>query len=888
MTTELASAAVAVLLVEDNPMEARLLVEALADAFAGDFRVVHAERLGEAFDRLGRDRFDVVLLDLSLPDSHGLETLARMIARAPGLPVLVLSGLDNDEVALQAVQAGAQDYLVKGQVDCLLLIRAIRYAIERQRVDEALRRAHDELEARVRERTAELEQANRALVVEVAERRQAEGQIRELNEQLEQRLRRIAALRQVDTAIAASLDLRLTLGIILSQVVAQLRVDAAAVLLYDPHSRVLEYTAGTGFRGDEVTRSRLRLGECWAGRVAVERRAVRIPDLAATGGTFTRAALVATEGFVAYHALPLVAKGKVMGVLEIFHRAALAPEPEWHEFLAALAGQAAIAMDQASLFEDLQRSHAELSLAYDATIEGWARALDLRDKETEGHTRRVTEMTVRLARALGLGEAELVHVRRGALLHDIGKMGIPDGILLKPGALTDEEWSIMRRHPDYAYEMLAPIEFLRPALDIPYCHHEKWDGTGYPRGLKGEQIPAAARIFAAVDIWDALKSDRPYRKGLPEDQVRAHIRSLAGAHLDPAVVSAFLAILGEPASDPASGERPAGPAPSRGLFGAAFEAMLRRADDFLLLLDERHRILAAGARFVAAFAPGCDPRGRDFLELLDAGSRDAARAGLGAPADRPHTVAVNVRGAEGDLRAATFTFYRGDDAGARRIIAVGRPLEEAPALVERLARLDRELEQARGDLARQALTDPLTGLGNRRWLFERLDALWSAAGRQGALVWVVAADLDHLQALNEEHGYPAGDAVLVAAAGALRAAVRGEDLVARSGGEEFVLAGTCREASEPAELAIRLLGAIRVLRVEHDDRTLSLTATLGLTVAQPGPSSPPWFALQAASRALSRAKAAGRDRLEAESEVLGRGGLALAVRPAARCRSQAS
>ncbi|HZP83498.1 MAG TPA: HD domain-containing phosphohydrolase, partial [Chthonomonadaceae bacterium] len=161
----------------------------------------------------------------------------------------------------------------------------------------------------------------------------------------------------------------------------------------------------------------------------------------------------------------------------------------------------------------LTRSHEELAQAYDATIEGWSRALELRDRETEGHTKRVTEMTLRLAKALNLPEAERVHIRRGALLHDIGKMGIPDGILLKPDKLTPVEWEFMQRHTEYAYEMLAPIPFLRPALDIPYCHHEKWDGTGYPRGLKGEEIPLAARLFAMVDVWDALCSDRPYREG---------------------------------------------------------------------------------------------------------------------------------------------------------------------------------------------------------------------------------------------------------------------------------------------------------------------------------------------------------------------------------------
>ena len=187
--------------------------------------------------------------------------------------------------------------------------------------------------------------------------------------------------------------------------------------------------------------------------------------------------------------------------------------------------------------------NAELVHAYDATIEGWSRALDLRDHETEGHSRRVTEMTLRLARAVSVPEEALVHVRRGALLHDIGKMGVPDRILLKPGPLDDGEWEIMRRHPGLAYEMLAPTEFLRPALDIPYCHHEKWDGTGYPRCLRGEDIPLAARLFALVDVWDALVSDRPYRLAWPQARVLEHLHSLAGTHFDPALVPIFLRLL---------------------------------------------------------------------------------------------------------------------------------------------------------------------------------------------------------------------------------------------------------------------------------------------------------------------------------------------------------
>jgi putative nucleotidyltransferase with HDIG domain len=205
--------------------------------------------------------------------------------------------------------------------------------------------------------------------------------------------------------------------------------------------------------------------------------------------------------------------------------------------------QAAIAIENATLFEDLQHSNRELLQAYDATIEGWSHALDLRDKETEGHSRRVTEMTIELARKFGLTNEQLIYIRWGALLHDIGKMGIPDNILLKPDKLTDEEWERMKQHPVFAFEMLSSITYLKSSVDIPYCHHEKWDGTGYPRGLKGDVIPLAARLFAVVDVWDALRSDRPYRKAWTTERTLDHIQSLSGTHLDPQVVEYFLEMI---------------------------------------------------------------------------------------------------------------------------------------------------------------------------------------------------------------------------------------------------------------------------------------------------------------------------------------------------------
>jgi PAS domain S-box-containing protein len=192
---------------------------------------------------------------------------------------------------------------------------------------------------------------------------------------------------------------------------------------------------------------------------------------------------------------------------------------------------------------ELQHAHQDLREAYDKTIEGWVKALDLRDHETEGHTQRVTEMTIRLARSLGCTEEEILDIRRGALLHDMGKMGIPDEILQKPGPLTAEEWQVMHQHPQYAYDMLSPISELNKALIVPYYHHERWDGSGYPQGLKGEDIPLFARLFAVVDVWDALSSDRPYRKRMPPKDVIEYLQQESGRLFDPNIVEKFLSII---------------------------------------------------------------------------------------------------------------------------------------------------------------------------------------------------------------------------------------------------------------------------------------------------------------------------------------------------------
>lgn len=364
----------------------------------------------------------------------------------------------------------------------------------------------------------------------------------QLYEQSQRQVRRLTSLRDIDSAIASSFDLRLTLNILMDQTVSHLNVDAVNIGLYHPDLQSLTYLNGVGFTIPSPTRPQIRMGEGLAGQVLIRQQTCHITNLQHAPEAANEI-LIKREGFVTYIGIPLIVKGQIKGVFEVFHRSTLSPTPDWMEFLHTLAGQAAIAIDSSQLFENLQRSNQELIQAYDTTLEGWARALELRDRETEGHTRRVTELTMRLARYIGVNDNEMVNIYRGVLLHDIGKMGVPDHILKKDGRLTEEEWAEMRKHPVYAYNLLSPISFLRGVLDIPYCHHERWDGKGYPRGLKGEQIPLSARIFSVVDNWDALLSDRPYRKAWPFEKVKEYLRECAGTLLDPRIVEIFLAMI---------------------------------------------------------------------------------------------------------------------------------------------------------------------------------------------------------------------------------------------------------------------------------------------------------------------------------------------------------
>lgn len=359
-------------------------------------------------------------------------------------------------------------------------------------------------------------------------------------EKIKDQLDQLAALRSIDLAITSGVDLSQTLSLILDHVRVRLGINAAAILLLNSHDQVLEFAADVGFTTSALQQTNFKVGEGYAGRAVLGHEVLHIPDLRTRKTDLLRSPVFRQENFVEYYAVPLIAKGQALGVLEIFHRTAIQADPDWLNFMNMLAGQAAIAIDNAMLFKDQQLTNFALALAYDKTIEGWAHALQLRDRETEQHTRRVAEMTQRLAVKVGIPQGELLHIRRGAILHDIGKVAIPDSILLKPGPLDEAEWILMRQHPLIAVEMLEPIAYLAPALPIPRSHHEKWDGSGYPDGLAGEDIPVAARIFAMVDVYDALTSDRPYRSAWSKPKTLEYIQAETGKHFDPGLIPAFM------------------------------------------------------------------------------------------------------------------------------------------------------------------------------------------------------------------------------------------------------------------------------------------------------------------------------------------------------------
>ncbi|MBI5352445.1 MAG: GAF domain-containing protein [Chloroflexi bacterium] len=355
--------------------------------------------------------------------------------------------------------------------------------------------------------------------------------------EVERRRRREAEnLRVAATAITSSLDPQEVLETILIALRQVVPFDIGTMMLLE--DEFVRIVAAQGFNNDKALLNQIFPSDNKL--LAIIKHTQRPLILDDARNDIRYEGWAGTDYVRGWLGIPLASHGEVIGFITLGCLEPGSFDQKAADLAQIFALHAAAAIDNTQLFENLQKSNLELIQAYDTTLAGWGKALELRDKETHGHTQRVTDLTLELARQMGLSKSELTHIRRGVLLHDIGKMGVPNEILHKQEALTEQDTIELRKHPQYAFDLLYPISFLRPALDIPYSHHEWWDGTGYPQGLKGEEIPLPARIFAVVDVWDALMSNRSYRQAWARPKVVNYIRDNAGIQFDPKVVEAFL------------------------------------------------------------------------------------------------------------------------------------------------------------------------------------------------------------------------------------------------------------------------------------------------------------------------------------------------------------
>jgi HD-GYP domain-containing protein (c-di-GMP phosphodiesterase class II) len=382
---------------------------------------------------------------------------------------------------------------------------------------------------------------------EELERLESRERNKKITRVLESRVRHLEVLRDIDHAIASGVNKNNIITLLVRHVQKSLGATGARILQFDHDFESITCIAQVAQQGCTLPVPSSHYYNDPLFILARTGSIVALDDLAGIEDQSGWRASIEKNGIRTYFAAPLTAMTKVEGILEVWSHEPIEIDEEWRDHFQSISSQCALAIYACEMVAELKRSNTEMRVAYDATIVGWSKALEFRDKETDGHSQRVVELSVQLAQKLGVRDEDIVHIRRGALLHDIGKMGIPDSILLKKGSLTPEEWEIMKKHPAYAFEMLFPINFLRPSLVIPRLHHEKWDGTGYPNGLKGVEIPIAARIFAVVDVFDALTNDRPYRKAWSLQETMAHMLSLSGTHFDPHVVEAFLSIINQDA-----------------------------------------------------------------------------------------------------------------------------------------------------------------------------------------------------------------------------------------------------------------------------------------------------------------------------------------------------
>lgn len=373
------------------------------------------------------------------------------------------------------------------------------------------------------------------------------------------RLARLTLLYEVGQSLATLVDLPELLNRIVTAAADVMAARASSLMLVEPDGQHLTFEVAFGEKGGVLKGMRLPIdGESVAGRVARSGQPLIVDDVRQIdffSGQVDRTTNFETRAILC---VPLRGQSGILGVIEVLNKTSGAPfSPDDVALLTALAGSAAAAIENVRLYEETRRLYEEqrrraeqlaamvdeLQRTYSGTMHAMSALLDARDASTEGHSRRVVYFTLALAGALGLTDREQRQIiEHGALLHDVGKIGVPDAVLLKPGALTADEWAQMRKHPEIGYGMLKDIDFLRGALPIIRHHHERWDGKGYPDGLAGEAIPLEARLFAIADTFDALTSERPYKVAFSYEAAAAQICAERGSHFDPQAVDAFLSI----------------------------------------------------------------------------------------------------------------------------------------------------------------------------------------------------------------------------------------------------------------------------------------------------------------------------------------------------------
>lgn len=486
------------LIVEDYPDDAELMVMRLEEeGFSPEWQRVETEA---EFIKALETEPDLILADWALPQFSGMRALELLNEVNLDIPFILVSGSVGEEAAINALHLGASDYILKDRS---------------KRLGQAVRRTLDSRRYQKEKEDAETE--------------------------LKKRLVELESLYKISNSLRIADTLFGMLKILLYETLKALNTNAGAIWIYQDSVGILLAAETSGWYSSYKEEC-LKPGEGIVGKVYSSGKPYVAKDYHTESQTSNKLMEKVPQGWGGA-CIPIYSADKALAVIDVS-----VPHPreiteEDLKLLYSISEMAGIAMQRITLFEELQASEAALVSAYDETIQGWAKALELRDQETEGHSERVTEQVIIIARKMGIQEDKIIHIYRGALLHDIGKMGIPDTILLKPGPLDDREWEIMRQHPTYAYELLSPISYLESALSIPYCHHEKYDGSGYPRGLAGEEIPLEARIFAVIDVYDALISDRPYRLAWSKEDALKQIKKESGSHFDPQVVKYFIEIV---------------------------------------------------------------------------------------------------------------------------------------------------------------------------------------------------------------------------------------------------------------------------------------------------------------------------------------------------------